>query len=85
MRCRRRSGSAARSCSCAAPAIRPAPCCRSTYLRHALELAEQHDFVIASDECYAEMYRDESAPPPSLLQAALANGHDAFERCVVFH
>jgi N-succinyldiaminopimelate aminotransferase len=55
------------------------------FLRHALRLAEKYDFVIASDECYAELYRDESAPPPSLLQAALANGHDAFERCVVFH
>ena len=55
------------------------------YLRHALELAERHDFVIASDECYAELYRDEATPPPSLLQAALANGHDAFQRCVVFH
>jgi N-succinyldiaminopimelate aminotransferase len=55
------------------------------FLRHALRLAEKHDFVIASDECYAELYRDEKAPPPSLLQAALANGHDAFERCVVFH
>ncbi len=55
------------------------------FLRHALRLAEQHDFVIASDECYAELYRDENAPPPSLLQAALANGHDAYQRCVVFH
>ena len=55
------------------------------FLRHALRLAEQHDFVIASDECYAELYRDENAPPPSLLQAALANGHDEYQRCVVFH
>ncbi len=55
------------------------------YLRHALELAERHDFVIAADECYAELYRDEGAPPPSLLQAAVANGHDEFQRCVVFH
>jgi N-succinyldiaminopimelate aminotransferase len=55
------------------------------FLRHALRLAEKYDFVVASDECYAELYRDESAPPPSLLQAALANGHDSFERCVVFH
>jgi N-succinyldiaminopimelate aminotransferase len=55
------------------------------FLRHALRLAEQHDFVIASDECYAELYRDENAPPPSLLQAAVANGHDAYQRCVVFH
>jgi len=55
------------------------------YLREALALAERHDFVIASDECYAELYRDELAPPPSLLQAALASGHDRFERCMVFH
>jgi N-succinyldiaminopimelate aminotransferase len=55
------------------------------YLRHALRLAEKHDFIVASDECYAELYRDEARPPPSLLQAALANGHDTFQRCMVFH
>ena len=55
------------------------------YLRHALQLAERHDFVIAADECYAELYRDEAAPPPSLLQAAVASGHDGFQRCLVFH
>lgn len=55
------------------------------FLRHALELAERYDFVIAADECYAELYRDEAAPPPSLLQAALALGRDTFQRCVVFH
>lgn len=55
------------------------------YLKHALELADRHDFVIASDECYAELYRDDRAPPASLLQAALARGHSEYERCVVFH
>jgi N-succinyldiaminopimelate aminotransferase len=55
------------------------------FLRQALELAEKYDFVIASDECYAELYRDEKAPPPSLLQAARDAGRDAFQRCVVFH
>jgi len=55
------------------------------YLKYALELANRYDFVIASDECYAELYRDDAAPPPSLLQAAAASGHDAFQRCVVFH
>ena len=55
------------------------------YLRRALELAEQHDFVIACDECYADIYLDEQSPPPSLLQAALEAGHRHFERCVVFH
>ena len=55
------------------------------FLRQALDLAERHDFVIASDECYAELYRDEAAPPSSLLQAAIESGRDSFERCVVFH
>ena len=55
------------------------------YLRHALALADKHDFIIAADECYAEIYLDESSPPPGLLQACLAAGHDRFERCVVFH
>jgi N-succinyldiaminopimelate aminotransferase len=55
------------------------------YLRRALELAQRHDFVIAADECYTELYLDERAPPPGLLQAALAAGNDQFRRCVVFH
>ena len=53
--------------------------------QQALELAARHDFVIAADECYAELYADESCPPPSLLNAALASGQRGFERCVVFH
>lgn len=55
------------------------------YLRRALELADRYDFVIAADECYTELYLDEAAPPPGLLQACLAVGHDRFQRCVVFH
>jgi len=55
------------------------------YLRDALELAEQHDFIVAADECYADLYLDEAHPPPSLLNAALASGRDRFERCIVFH
>lgn len=55
------------------------------YLRHALHLAEKHDFLIAGDECYAELYLDESRPPPSLLRAAWETGRQRFERCVVFH
>ncbi len=54
-------------------------------LQRALELAEKHDFVIAADECYSEIYLDEAAPPPSLLQAALQSGNRDFKRCVVFH
>jgi N-succinyldiaminopimelate aminotransferase len=55
------------------------------YLARALELAERHDFIVAADECYAEIFPDESAPPPSLLEVAQATGRDRFERCIVFH
>jgi N-succinyldiaminopimelate aminotransferase len=55
------------------------------YLRHALELAARHDFVIASDECYSELYFDEAAPPTGLLQAAWNSSNRGFARCVVFH
>jgi N-succinyldiaminopimelate aminotransferase len=54
-------------------------------LQQLLELADRHDFVIASDECYSELYPDETAPPPGLLQAAAAAGREDFSRCMVFH
>ena len=54
-------------------------------LQHAIELAEKHDFVIASDECYSEIYQDENNPPPGLLQAAVAMGNTGYHRCIVFH
>lgn len=53
--------------------------------QQALALAERYDFLIAADECYAELFADESQPPPSLLNAAVASGRLGFERCVVFH
>ena len=42
-------------------------------LQELIELADRHDFIIASDECYSELYFDEAAPPPGLLQAARTN------------
>ncbi len=54
-------------------------------LQQLIRLAERHDFVIASDECYSELYFDEAAPPVGLLQAAAAMGNTAYRRCVVFH
>jgi N-succinyldiaminopimelate aminotransferase len=54
-------------------------------LQQLLQLADEHDFVIASDECYSEIYLDETAPPPGLLQAADVMGRDDFSRCMVFH
>ena len=34
------------------------------------DLSDQYDFVIAADECYSEIYFDESQPPLGALQAA---------------
>ncbi len=46
------------------------------------ELSERHGFVIASDECYSEIYFDQ--PPLGALQAAQALGRSDFRRLVVF-
>ncbi|WP_445372471.1 succinyldiaminopimelate transaminase [Methylomonas sp. HW2-6] len=50
-----------------------------------LALADRYDFVIASDECYTELYDDEANPPQGLLQSAYAAGSTDFKRCVIFH
>ncbi|MCP1327939.1 succinyldiaminopimelate transaminase, partial [Halomonas sp. 707D4] len=50
-----------------------------------IKLADEHDFIIASDECYSELYLDEATPPPGLLQACAELGRKDFRRCVVFH
>ncbi len=50
-----------------------------------LTLAEKYDFVIASDECYSELYDDEANPPVGLLEVAAKMGNREFKRCVVFH
>ncbi len=56
-----------------------------TLLQKAVTLAERFDFLIAADECYSEIYLDDAAPPPSLLQAAWQMGNTTFKRCVAFH
>nr|WP_314550387.1 succinyldiaminopimelate transaminase [uncultured Ottowia sp.] len=44
--------------------------------RMLFELSERHGFVIASDECYSEIYFDDDAPPLGGLQAAMQLGRD---------
>ena len=43
-------------------------------LQQAINLADQYDFIIASDECYSEVYLDEENPPPGILEACAAMG-----------
>ena len=47
------------------------------------ELSDLYDFVIAADECYAEIYFDEANPPLGALQAAHQLGRD-YKNLVVF-
>jgi len=54
-------------------------------LQQAIALADKYDFIIASDECYSEVYFDEQTPPPGLLQACEQMGRRDYSRCVVFH
>lgn len=54
-------------------------------LQKLIALADKYDFVIASDECYSELYFDEANPPVGLLQACKNMGRNDFKRCVVFH
>ncbi len=47
-------------------------------------LADRYGFVIASDECYSEIYFDEARPPLGALAAAQAMGRSGYPRLVVF-
>lgn len=47
-------------------------------------LSDRHGFVIASDECYSEIYFDENKPPLGALAAAQALGRDGYPRLVTF-
>jgi aspartate/methionine/tyrosine aminotransferase len=57
------------------------------YLKEAIRLARLYDFVLAVDECYAEIY--DRTPPPGALEACaalgLGAGDELFDRVVVFH
>lgn len=48
------------------------------------EASDRYGFAIASDECYSEIYLDESAPPLGALSAAVACGRNDFRNLVVF-
>lgn len=50
--------------------------------RELFALADRHGFVIASDECYSEIYFDEAHPPLGGLQAAHLLGR-GYERLIM--
>ncbi len=48
------------------------------------ELSDRHDFIIASDECYSEIFFDEGAPPLGALEAAQKLGRSDYQKLMVF-
>ncbi|MDK9704321.1 MAG: succinyldiaminopimelate transaminase [Sulfuritalea sp.] len=48
------------------------------------ELSDRHGFVIASDECYSEIYFDEARPPLGGLTAAAQLGRGNYRNLVTF-
>jgi N-succinyldiaminopimelate aminotransferase len=52
-------------------------------LKKLIALSDQYGFVIASDECYSELYFDTA--PAGLLQACAELGRHDYKNCVVFH
>lgn len=57
----------------------------SEQLHYLIQKSIQHHFLLISDECYSELYRDEMNPPVGLLQAAETCGHHSLKHCLVFH
>ena len=53
----------------------------TTWVQNALK----YDFVLINDECYSELYFDESNKPLSLLEACVEAGNDTFKNCLVLN
>ena len=53
-------------------------------LRFLINQAQRYQCILASDECYSELYYHEQAPL-GLLQVAARMGSDDYRHCVVFH
>lgn len=45
----------------------------------------EHDFILINDECYSELYFDESKKPVSLLEACTAVGNIEFKNSLVLN
>jgi N-succinyldiaminopimelate aminotransferase len=52
-------------------------------LQKLIELSDRYGFIIASDECYSELYFD--LAPVGLLEVCASMGRHDYHNCVVFH
>jgi succinyldiaminopimelate transaminase len=55
-------------------------CVDRAYLRAQADIARAHGILLASDECYQDLWFDSADPPPSLLQERI-DGVLAFHSC----
>ncbi len=52
---------------------------------YVIDKAQEHDFIVASDECYSEIYLKENEAPVGLLEVAASMGLPKFNRCIAFN
>jgi N-succinyldiaminopimelate aminotransferase len=54
-------------------------------LEKLIEYSDKYNFIIAADECYSEIYADETQAPIGLLEACNLLNRPNYKNCVVFH
>ena len=54
-------------------------------LQKLIGYSAKHQFVIASDECYSEIYSQNNTPPNGLLHHAQEMGNETFHNCMAFY
>lgn len=54
-------------------------------LQKLIQYSLKHQFVIASDECYSEIYSPNATPPKGLLHHAQEVGNKSLENCMAFY
>lgn len=54
-------------------------------LQALIRKSDEYNFIIASDECYSEIYSNDDAPPPGILCACAKMDRDDFRNCVAFN
>ncbi len=54
-------------------------------IKQLLTYSLKYDFIIASDECYSEIYSPDSSPPMGLLHHAENTGNPDLKNCMAFY
>ena len=57
----------------------------NTTLQKLIEYSQKFNFVIASDECYSEIYSPDTSPPMGLLYYSEKFGNTAMQNCIAFY